>query len=347
MICSVISIIFRMKLPPMKRVLILLAIFFCLLQMCSAQAYRSFLVDSAHWLMTTSQCYCDVAYPQPTDCSILTEYSYKLDGNDTIDGIVYKRLIQSILKTVYPNPDPTSYCGLNAYSPCRVVALLREDTAAKKVYIRRPNGPSGWCSQDTLLYDFSLQIGDSMKFNASCPSSMQNDSLYLVDSINYELYGTLSLKTWYLHDLGSNSNFSNLKLYESVGASVGFWGYRLNFDEGQLENGLVQYCLGSDSACGFNCVNPLLGVTSSFLQNNSIAIYPNPTKNILTLDINNLTAYQNLKFVVSDILGQEIQTEVIIKAKTEVNISALGSGIYLWHLLSDKDVILSGKVVHD
>ena len=90
-----------------------------------------------------------------------------------------------------------------------------------------------------------------------------------------------------------------------------------------------------------------MGVTSSFLQNNSIAIYPNPTKNILTLDINNLTAYQNLKFVVSDILGQEIQREVIIKVKTELNISAWGPGIYLWQLLSDKDVVRSGKVVHD
>jgi hypothetical protein len=222
------------------------------------------------------------------------------------------------------------------------VALLREDTLARKVYVA-----SGWCSQDSLLYDFSMQVGDSMKFNAACPVSGTPDSFYVVDSINYMpyLYGYPPVKTWYLHDI--DSTYANLKLYESVGTSIGFWGYQLNFDEGQLENSLVEYCIGSDSACGFSCLNPLLGVTNLPPQDISIAVYPNPAKDILTVDMINLPPDGNLKFVITNILGQDLSTQTIINTKTEIDVSAFQPGIYVWHLLSDGNIVRSGKVVHD
>jgi len=236
------------------------------------------------------------------------------------------------------------YCGFSSFTPCQVVALLREDTLAKKVYVA-----SGWCSQDSLLYDFSMQVGDSMKFNASCPVSGTPDSFYVVDSIGYTPYlqGNPTIKTWYLHDIDSNSDFVNLKLYESVGTSVGFWGYQLNFDEGQLENSLVEYCIGSDSACGFSCMDPLLGITSPSSQSISASIYPNPAKDNLTIDLMNMAPDENLQFVITDILGQELHSQTIINAKSEIDISAFSSGIYLWHLLSDGNILRSGKVVHD
>jgi hypothetical protein len=234
------------------------------------------------------------------------------------------------------------YCGFSSFTPCQVVALLREDTLARKVYVA-----SGWCSQDSLLYDFSMQVGDTMKFSASCPLSGTPDSFYKVDSINYTpfFYGNAPIKTWYLHDI--DSVYANLELYESVGTSIGFWGYQLNFDEGQLENNLVEYCIGTDSACGFSCVNPLLGLTDLSLQDISITVYPNPAKDILTVDLTNMPPDENLQFVLTDILGQELRSQTITNAKTEVDISALQSGIYVWHLLSAGNIIHSGKVVHD
>jgi hypothetical protein len=56
---------------------------------------------------------------------------------------------------------------------------------------------------------------------------------------------------------------------------------------------------------------------------------------------------ENLQFVITDILGQELHSQTIINAKSEIDISAFSSGIYLWHLLSDGNILRSGKVVHD
>lgn len=338
----------------MKRLLILLTTFYSWAQISTAQAYRPFLVDSAHWTIEEDYCVggCDPANsPDRMDCYVSSIYTFKIDG-DTIVGIsVYKKLTQNIVTTVNTGGNGRCFWPYqNGVVTCDVVGLLWEDTMARKVYIRKINyiTSSSWETQDSLFFDFSLQIGDTMKNLAFA------DTFYVVDSINYSgfnsgfgYYVQYPVKTWYLHCVQDSNNIyiANMKLYESIGSSVGFWGYQPAF-EGVYATRLNSYCIGNDSTCRFVCSTPL-GTASISPQQVSIAVYPNPAKDILTLDISNVTPYQDMRFVVSDILGQEVRSEIITKAKTEIDISAYQPGIYVWHLLSDKSIIQSGRVVHD
>ena len=343
----------------MKKLLMLSAILFHV-YLSSAQAYHPFLVDSAHWTIEEDYCVggCDPANgPDAADCWVTRIYNFKLGGDTIVNSFVYQKLVQNIYTTVNTgNNGPCEWPMPPTVVTCGVVGLLWEDTTARKVYIHKTNYTTStcWQYQDSLFFDFSLQIGDSMKFTATCLPAMY-DSFYVVDSINYvgfnsgfPNYHQYPVKTWYLHSLQDTNVYeiANIELYESIGASVGFFGYRPGF-EGPYSTRLNSYSIGTDSAAGFSCMNPTLGLTDLPAKDISIAVYPNPAKDILILDIMNMPSDGNLKFVVTNILGQDLSTQTINNAKTGVDISAFSSGIYLWHLLSDGNIIRSGKVVHD
>ena len=336
----------------MKRIITLAAALFCGMCFCSAQAYQPFLVDSAHWTIEENQCIgnCDPANPPDAmDCYVTRIYTLKLGGDTIVDSFVYKKLVQNIHTTVntggngpclWPVPSEVVTCG--------VVGLLWEDTTARKVYIRRTNytTSSQWHTTDSMFLDFSLQVGDTLFSQAFA------DTSYVVDSINYygfnsgyPTYHLFPVKTWYLHcaQAPAFTYIANIKLYESIGASVGFWGYQPSF-EGPYGSRLNSYYIGTDSAAGFSCMNPSLGIAGN--TSDFFSLYPNPTKNNLTLDLNS-TFDENLQFELADILGQTIFTKTVTSAKTEIDISDFSSGIYLWHLHSGGTIVRSGKVIHD
>ena len=164
-----------------------------------------------------------------------------------------------------------------------------------------------------------------------------------IDSIFNTNWGNFSVKTWSLHPLNSRVNY--IFLYESIGASVGFFGY--NSFEGIYQAYLASYCIGTDSACGFSCNNPLLGIKNLTSSQNLIHIFPDPARDILNVQLMNINLSNNTQFVIIDLLGREVRRETLLNLKTQVDVSAFLSGIYLWHLVSDYTIIGSGKFVHE
>lgn len=77
---------------------------------------------------------------------------YTIQGDSMVDGLTYKVLVRtghiSHTDHVFPNESWTQWFSGN------YVGLLREDTAARRVFIR----PAGW-TYDWLLYDFSVGVG--------------------------------------------------------------------------------------------------------------------------------------------------------------------------------------------
>ena len=339
----------------MKKLLILFAILFKL-YFSSAQAYQPFLVDSAHWIVQEQCCVgiCDPENFSNGDYHYTNTIYLKLDGDTIIQGSTYRKLMQNNTISCYmcPNNGVTGPFQPGFYS-CNTAALIWEDTVAEKVYAKWLNSSSIYFDnvicQDSLLFDFSRTAGDSMNWAISCygdsffVDSIDNATLtFNLTASNVQEY---TVKTWYL---SQQVNWDGFQLYESIGSSVGFWGgSEAGFNEGQYDSYLVDYCIGSDSACGFSCINPFLGITNLSLQDMSISVYPNPARDILTLDMRNMSPGDNLQFVVTDILGQGISTQTISGARTDIDISGFASGIYLWHLLSEGNIVRSGKVVHD
>ena len=88
-------------------------------------------------------------------------------------------------------------------------------------------------------------------------------------------------------------------------------------------------------------LSDFVGIKENTLNNN-ISIYPNPTKDILTIETN-LNTQQKLE--ISNLMGQTIYTYYIYN-KATINTSAWASGVYILKLNTDKQTVVR-KIVKE
>jgi hypothetical protein len=314
-----------------------------------SQTYRPFLVDGAHWTIEENTCVggpCDPGDPNnPANYFYTNEIHLKIDGDTIVMGDNYKKLVQNTNISGRPGPYQPGYY------PCNTLGILWEDTIARKVFMRKVNRPYAfsWCAEDSILFDFSKQTGDTMAWDYSYCT----DSLLKVDSVSFSSLPNIPftivgldstyypIKTW---NMPMDGYYAGFRLYESIGATVGFWGNSPSF-EGSYQSTLTEYCIGTDSLCGFTCRLPL-SISEISPPQVFISLYPDPAKDILNIQLTNINLADKTEFIIMNLLGQEIHWETITMLKTLVNVSALPSGIYLWHFVTTDKPVRSGKFVH-
>ncbi len=148
---------------------------FCLLSIACffrvrAQEYIPLLDNLNEWHFTTCYTLC------PTDV-------YYTDGDTIVGGKNYKIL--------------------NGYHYISRTFLLREDLASKTVYL---NLASPGLTKEYLLYDFSLQAGDSIDIKNPITPFPTNAGYYKVDSIvNRSVANGMSPRHFYLSPTPSNT----------------------------------------------------------------------------------------------------------------------------------------------
>jgi len=77
---------------------------------------------------------------------------------------------------------------------------------------------------------------------------------------------------------------------------------------------------------------------------NNIKIYPNPTADYLTI-LKSYTSTDSLKFVISDILGREMQKGIIFNKEENLDVSNWASGIYFIKVFNKSNEIFTSKFV--
>jgi len=70
---------------------------------------------------------------------------------------------------------------------------------------------------------------------------------------------------------------------------------------------------------------------------NNISIYPNPTKDNLTIETNSNTE-QRLE--ITNLIGQTVYTSIINKKKATINTSSFANGVYILKLSSVKEMVV-------
>ena len=83
---------------------------------------------------------------------------------------------------------------------------------------------------------------------------------------------------------------------------------------------------------GFHQTNLNVLGLEDFNNDYSMKVFPNPTSDVLKLDIVN---FQNLKFSLYDIEGREILEHLITDKLTDISMEQLGKGVYILSILSD------------
>jgi len=262
------------------------------------QAYIPLAIDSAQWVIAQD----DVETPYYID----NLFGYRINGDTVINGYKYKK--------VYSR----SFTSLNGdYFPPYIVhegslfGVVRDSVAQEKVYAIRFDNWATSCptNEEYLMYDFSLNIGDSIE--GLCQIMGQNDSVTQV----YQQYFAGEIRRHWQMSVPCVQNIegvgSTQGLFETPFCGLSGW-----------DSFLYLYCQGSDEQClsGF-----LANVDDISEQQNVISVYPNPVKNIINIK---KKSSDILSYIIYNIFGKVVLKGNIKSSDYQIDISELSQGLY-------------------
>ena len=247
-------------------------------------------------------------YATNSICGYVWGGRFFFDGYDTIINSFQYKIIRS-----YPvvSASQNPFCGPFSVDTSigGIAGFMREDTITQRIYVY-----DQFNNADDLLYDFSLNAGDTLQSNyyAGVGLKLVVDSVSTVTLLTGEIR-----KIFYLQD-------NNEYYIEGIG---GWQGLNNPLITG-LGFGWELRCVMENSITIWNggCF-PIVGIDET-LNGNRVNIYPNPLLNNFNLSFPSHKEEGILK--IYDVLGN-ITLEETISALTEnknVDISKLNNGVY-------------------
>jgi len=268
----------------MKKTAILLLIAACSIVKVYSQSYEPLLKEKNSW------------YQRFSSHLGHTYYWYYSEKDTLIDGNVYKQIWSS---------NDTS-----------IVAFLREDVESKKVWRRYPGDTS-----DIMLYDFTLQIGDTFTCNYSYTWSFivtSVSSVYMYCGYRNQITLTKSndplIKVYWIEGVGSPGDPIHISDFGGCPARKLICSYQ-NSDQ-------IYYYFGA-TPCP---VNPYLGIYD--IDMNPVEIFPNPSSGQVNINISNITQ-KHITLNVFDIEGNLIYNQDINRNSTILDVSDYTKGVYI------------------
>lgn len=268
---------------------------------------------------------CQAGYP----CVNHKTYNYYTNGDTIINSVSYKKIYEKGQGYYAWYSSPPSNCpstGYYTYSNSSSSYFIR--SINKEMYIRRPSD-----TNEQLLYDFDLSVGDSLplSFNNFSP----NVVVSAIDSV-YTPYGyrkrfSLSGDTWSQY------------LIEGVGTDKGL----VEPIQVPLECGynLICYSLNDSTFypnLGANC--ELANVIKEYANEINFSISPNPFNTATTIKLDQV--YETTELIIYNLYGQKVKS-INIGLTTEFLLEKenLTSGIYFISLKQKNNRSMLKKMV--
>lgn len=296
----------RMLLNSLKLSLITLSLSVTLSAFC--QAYVPFPTDSARWRM---------AYRDFTDgLQIGTDYEYLIDGDTIINTKSYHKLL-------------LKYYGWQKSSVNEEYGgAFRDDTLTKKIYYIRPDS-----THEELLYDFDLQIGDTLA-NPFSIDQYSYDTLIVV-KIDSVLYGNVYRKRIGF-DLYYCDDFDTIYHIAGIGSNFGL--LQPAFCLFEVSDYLIcmthhDSLIYSYDPAAVSC--PVVTSIASLFPNSAIEkidVFPNPANKVISLRFDGQErGYYTISIFNS--LGRIVLKDYLLPGNSAIiNVEALPSGIYYFRL---------------
>ena len=186
-------------------------------------------------------------------------YAYKFDGDSIINNLTYQKLYQ----TADENRTNWNFCG-----------LLREDDN-HKVYMRKNDG------QDGILYDFSLELGDTVWFTYHQPNVYAVvTAIDMTDTID-GIYGDVRRRITLTYDVDIVEQWiegieSTIGLLES--GTGNYVGENIEMVCVLKDNNKIYSADGQNGSCWLTYT----GIDDE--KENKHLVYPNPTMNYIYID---------------------------------------------------------------
>ncbi len=287
----------------MKIYLIFLFVFFVITVKAQTYKYHPFPDSSASWNFQYIL-YCDEGKSNEL-------YSIIISGDTIIQSQTYHKLDIPYIES--------NNSGICDHKLIGYQGAFRQDKENRKVYFIRPSE-----TFEQLLYDFTWQVGDTVK---GVLASLYSDP-DIIKSIDSVQVGDTYRKRWII-----NSCY-NINLIEGIGSTYGLIIPSPGCVTDLWDYSITCFQQNRESLYPNNSLNCEL-ITSSGLRNNisdQVKVYPNPSNGLITIEFNEEGSYSIL---LVDILGNILLAKEINKQqKTEICNTPFG--MYFLRII-DKD----------
>lgn len=236
-------------------------------------------------------------------------YSIKMTGDTLLQNQLYHKLfIPYVESTIYGD------CFGSGFS-ASYQGAVREDTTERKVYFVQPGQ-----ADEELLYDFTMQVNDTLQGYIASSDIYNPDIVQEIDSV---LVGNSYRKRWVINPC------YGIYLIEGVGCTYGLitgtipcvldlWDYQITCFSQNAEVLYPENVTACELITGVEYHEP----------ENQFTLFPNPART--SLSIQSTEKITALKII--DITGREIQvvTLSLVEGQTTVDISHLQQGFYVF-----------------
>lgn len=250
-------------------------------------------------------------------------------SNDTVIGAeTYHKLVIPVLQTIQSSCAPgTTY--LNVYK-----GAIRQDTAARKVFIVPPTG-----NTEELLYDFTMQVGDTVRGYIESQQQNNPDRVLSIDSV---LVGNSYRKKWNI------DNQYSISFIEGIGSTYGLVEYSFSNATDQLMISISCFQQNSQTLypdTSSNCLQ--IGILFDAINGDDpntdlLNVFPNPCRGSVNLDFGKSTTCE---IILTDLSGRLIFQQQIFN-QSRCSIDKLESGSYMLTVLDENKKIVSRKKIN-
>ncbi len=192
--------------------------------------------------------------------------------------------------------------------------------------ITSPGSGNDYSSNPRTVLKFPFNYNDSQVDTWQKAGGSTNNV-----TITYDGYGTLITPT---------ATYTNVvRVKEDYGSGADYQWYLLNPLMSILvydHNSNTLYYAGASAT----------GITENNLQM-SLDLYPNPVKDNLVIKISDVPSHGNLKFTLSNVVGQKVKQVSIHSKVTTLSLDNISKGIYFYQLQDEYNTLKTGKIIVD
>jgi hypothetical protein len=317
----------------MKKSLLLFSLSVALSAKAQTSVYHPFPDSDAYWCQT------DKWFDGTCDGN--ENYTIFFNGDTTIGSHVYHKLAKS-------GYGYSTICGPNGdgYYYYNYIAAIRQDTSQKKVWIYNDG-----THMDTVLYDFNLQIGDTLDQSKVYWAAYGGGQGHVIVSIDSILISGHYRKKY--NYTACQFSFSDSSIIEGIGSTSGLMSPPSCGEYSYYLNNSGQNVKVFPDSTVFGCY---INTSTNNLpeKNISITLSPNPFHTTATLEIKNEELkMKNLEFKIYDVMGRVVREQIVNSKSEIVNRNDLPDGLYFYQLripnesgqANDYELIASGKFV--
>jgi hypothetical protein len=277
--------------------------------------YHSF-PDSVYWRV---DCHYDKQFLGP--CYVNSYFQYSSKGDTVINSSIYKKIYRSGVRV------DTLFCYDPHYAPAvppsGYMGALREDSTANKTFFVFAN-----TSTDSLLYDYNLIIGDTLRgFIGELYFGHYHLAVLAIDSV---LINGHYRKRWnFANDINNDSTY----IIQGVGSSDGLIEplntYQVDLTYRNLicvrDSSINYFSSNAYSVVGCNLI--YTGIAEPNLLDNSITLFPNPVSNHLTVVLKTNSPEAEIK--IFNLLGELEYAASTTENKVDLDVSDLANGVHI------------------